>query len=116
MVRTVAPMKDYYDETLQDFFESLERKCEEGQFEEDAFVEPASVSKREQRCCYFPLCNMMTSQCNGYTTGMCIEVNSGRVKLPSLEELERSTDRPVAFHGPAGGFPPPDRASSSAKQ
>jgi hypothetical protein len=52
-----------------------------------SFVHLASSQKRDRRCCYFPCCSMMVSKCNGYKRGMCIEVNSGRVALPSPDEL-----------------------------
>lgn len=54
-----------------------------------SFVPSAGGTRRDQRCCYFPSCNKMASECNGYKSGMCVEVSSGRVSLPSPEELAR---------------------------
>jgi len=50
-----------------------------------SFLPSANSVKRDQRCCYWPSCGMMASQCNGYKRDMCSEVNSGRLVLPSLE-------------------------------
>ena len=55
---------------------------------QDVFVNASNGTRRDQRCCMFPKCTKMASECNGWKPGDCTEVSSGRVEQPTTEERE----------------------------